>query len=72
MACYPFNSIASVTNALTTTWREVLAHGRPAHLSQPAPAILAQAQQIIGMERHLTVERETTEVEGAMDEGSQQ
>lgn len=64
LALYPFNSIAAVTEALSETWRAMLAEGRPLRPPRPAPATLARAFEVIGMDAHWKIERETTESDG--------
>ncbi|HEY4065705.1 MAG TPA: isocitrate lyase/PEP mutase family protein [Burkholderiaceae bacterium] len=61
LALYPFNSIAAVTTALTTTWAAFQREGRPARPTEPAPATLAHALDLIDMATHWETERRTTE-----------
>jgi methylisocitrate lyase len=61
MALYPFNTIGAITAAMLATWRDFGATGRPASAGRPYAALAREALDIIGLERSLEIERNTTE-----------
>ena len=61
MALYPFNMIGAITTAMLATWRDFGTTGRPASAGTPYAALAREALDIIGLERSLEIERNTTE-----------
>lgn len=61
LAVYPFNTIGAVHEAILATWSDYAHSGRPGYLKRPAPAIVAEALDLIGLEAALEIERTTTE-----------
>jgi 2-methylisocitrate lyase-like PEP mutase family enzyme len=61
IATYPFNTIGAVTEAIVAIWSGFADTGRPKSLGKPVPAVVAQALDVIGLERSLEIERQTTE-----------
>lgn len=63
-AVYPFNTIGAVTEAVLAVWSSFDETGRPADLKRPYAAVVAEALDIIELERSLEIERNTTETTG--------
>jgi len=61
IAVYPFNTIGAVTEAALATWKDFAETGRPASSQRSAAKLVVEALDIIGLERSLEIERNTTE-----------
>lgn len=70
LAVYPFTTVATITDAVTRTWKTVIEEGRPDHSAELLTDLRHRVMELIGMPAYWEIERQTTERDPAPEGGS--